>query len=256
MKGALFMLKHAIRAIAAAIGAALILNGIFMIIFANSTIGSYLTVLIGIIFFLPAIFIGTAKRLLSIPVFKLLAALIVCGGIVTAVMIMFLFVYGTADNVTYNEDYLIVLGCGLRGEEPTEPLRARLDTALDYLDRNETCTVIVSGGQGRGEAITEAEAMRRYLTERGVDNDRIIIEDRSTSTSENFKFSNKAADNLLAATQTAFVTNDFHIYRAYNLARLQGFTFNHIHADTSWYNLAPCYLREMLAIMKMTAFGY
>ena len=237
------MLKHAIRAIAAAIGAALILNGIFMIIFANSTIGSYLTVLIGIIFFLPAIFIGTAT-------------LIVCGGIVTAVMIMFLFVYGTADNVTYNEDYLIVLGCGLRGEEPTEPLRARLDTALDYLDRNETCTVIVSGGQGRGEAITEAEAMRRYLTERGVDNDRIIIEDRSTSTSENFKFSNKAADNLLAATQTAFVTNDFHIYRAYNLARLQGFTFNHIHADTSWYNLAPCYLREMLAIMKMTAFGY
>ena len=256
MKGALFMLKYAVRTFTALFGAALILNGIFMIIFANSTIGSYLTILIGLIFFLPSMFLSRTKKLLAFPLFKLVAVLIALGGLITAVTVAFLFVYGTADNTTYNEDYLIVLGCGLRGESPTEPLRARLDTALEYLDRNNTCRVIVSGGQGNGETITEAEAMRRYLTERGIDNERIIVEDRSTSTSENFKFSNKAAGNALASSQTVFVTNDFHIYRAYNLARLQGFTFNHLHADTSWYNIAPCYLREMLAIMKMAVLRY
>lgn len=250
------MLKRSIRAAAAIFGAALVLNGIFMIIFANSTVGSYMTILAGLLFFLPSVFLNFVKRLLIIPIFKLIAALVVFCGTVTVLLIAFLFIYGTTDNVTYNEDYLIVLGCGLRGEEPTEPLRARLDTAIEYLEQNDKCRVIVSGGQGRGESIPEAEAMRRYLTERGISRDRIITEKESTSTTENFKFSNKVTDNALASTHAAFVTNDFHIYRAYNLAKLQGFTFNHIHADTSWYNLAPCYLREILAIGKMALFGY
>lgn len=256
MKGVSAMLKYVLRTAAALFGAALIINGICMIIFANSTIGSYLTVFWGLVFLLPAVFFKMAKSLLMFPLFKLITVLAVFGCGCIAIAAAFLYFYGTADNVTYNEDYLIVLGCGLRGETPTEPLRARLDTALDYLEQNNSCKIIVSGGRGNGESITEAEAMRRYLTERGVAADRIITEGKSTSTSENFRFSNKKTDNELASSQAAFVTNDFHIYRAYSLARLQGFTFTHIHADTSWYNLAPSYLREILAIGQMMVFKY
>ena len=250
------MLKYVLRTAAALFGAALIINGILLIIFANSTIGSYLTVFWGFIFLLPAVFFKKTVKLLMFPFFNLITVFAVFGFACSVITAAFLYLYGTDDNVTYNEDYLIVLGCGLRGETPTEPLRARLDTALGYLEQNRDCKVIVSGGRGSGESITEAEAMRRYLTERGVEASRIITEGKSTSTTENFRFSNKQTENELASSQAAFVTNDFHIYRAYSLARLQGFNFTHIHADTSWYNLAPSYLREILAIGQMIVFKY
>lgn len=164
---------------------------------------------------------------------------------------LFLYFYGNNNNSTYNEDYLLILGCGVRGEEPSSALRERLDTALEYLKKNESCRIIVSGGQGRDERISEAEAMRRYLTANGISGSRILSEDKSTSTTENFKFSNSLTDGELADSSAVFITNDFHIYRASSLARLQGFSMNHIGAPTAWYNIFPSYLREFLAIGQM-----
>lgn len=251
------MVKNIIRCICVVLGAAFIVNGIFLILFANSTVGSYLTVLLGLLFLLPSLLLKQTVCLLKrSSLAKLAAAVLLFFCSITAIATAFLFLYGTSDNVTYNEEYLIILGCGVRGETPTEPLRSRLDTALSYIDRNEHCKIIVSGGQGNGEDISEAEAMRRYLTENGVDEGRLIIENESTSTSENFKFSNKLVSDGLSSYEVAFITNDFHIYRAYNLARIQGYYFNHLHAPTSWYNIAPSYLREMLAIAKMIVFKY
>lgn len=251
------MLKTVLRCICAAFGALLIINGICLILFANSTIGSYLTLLLGLIFLIPSLFLDKTIYLLKkYTAAKLTAALIMFFFSITVIATAFLALYGTSDNVTYTEDYLIVLGCGVRGEIPTEPLRSRLDTAIEYIGKNENCKIILSGGQGNGEDISEAEAMRRYLTEHGIDEKRLILESESTSTTENFRYSNKLVDGGLSSYEVAFITNDFHIYRAYNLARIQGYYFNHLHADTSWYNLAPSYLREMLAIMQMAVFKY
>lgn len=251
------MLKKIVKILCAAFGASLIINAVVMIIFANSTIGSYLTLLVGLVFFLPSVFYSKIHSLFKKYILiRIGTAVLSFFTLATLISSLFLVIYGTSDTVTYNEDYLIVLGCGLRGDKPTEPLRSRLNTALEYLNRNDNCKIIVSGGQGNGEDIPEADAMAKYLIENGVDETRIIKEDKSTSTSENFKFSNDITENSLASEEVAFITNDFHIYRAYNLARIQGFYFNHLHADTSWYNLAPSYLREMLAIAKMIVFKY
>lgn len=83
---------------------------------------------------------------------------------------------------------VMIFGCYVRGEEPGRTLTTRLDAALSLLKRYPNADCIVSGGQGSNEAISEAEAMRRYLVSRGIAEERIKLEDRSTNTSENLEY--------------------------------------------------------------------
>lgn len=83
---------------------------------------------------------------------------------------------------------VMVFGCYVRGEEPGRTLTTRLDAALSLLKRYPNADCIVSGGQGSNEAISEAEAMRRYLVSRGIAEKRITLEDRSTNTSKNLEY--------------------------------------------------------------------
>lgn len=83
---------------------------------------------------------------------------------------------------------VMIFGCYVRGEEPGRTLTTRLDAALSLLKRYQNADCIVSGGQGSNEAISEAEAMRRYLVSRGIAEERITLEDRSTNTSENLEY--------------------------------------------------------------------
>ncbi|MDD6763682.1 MAG: YdcF family protein [Clostridiales bacterium] len=245
------MKKNILRIICIMAGAAITVNGICLMLRANITTGTWLTIILGLALLLPSLFIKHTKRLMKHTFFKCLAVCIILGTTTMLSTTLFLYFYGNNNNSTYNEDYLLILGCGVRGEEPSSALRERLDTALEYLKKNESCRIIVSGGQGRDERISEAEAMRRYLTANGISGSRILSEDKSTSTTENFKFSNSLTDGELADSSAVFITNDFHIYRASSLARLQGFSMNHIGAPTAWYNIFPSYLREFLAIGQM-----
>ena len=86
-------------------------------------------------------------------------------------------------------DCLVVLGAALNGREPSAALEARLETAADYLDAHPETDVIVSGGQGVSEVVSEAECMRDWLLRRGIDPGRIRMEDRSTDTAENLRYS-------------------------------------------------------------------
>ena len=96
--------------------------------------------------------------------------------------------------VTYKEDAIIVLGAAVHGKTPSRTLRYRLKKAVDYHEQNPDAIIIVSGGQGAQEDISEAEAMKIYLVENGVASNKIIKEDKSTSTAENFKFSKEILD--------------------------------------------------------------
>lgn len=249
------MKKNIVRIIAIAFGAFLFFNGLCLIVFASANIGSYLTVLLGLCLILPAVFKNITRIVMGWQVSKFLLAFISLLSVSVVVISAILFVYGNVKTVTYKEDYLLVLGCGVNGETPSSPLVSRLDTALKYCEKNTECKIIVSGGRGNGEDITEAEAMRRYLVEHGIDNERIIKEDKSTSTTENFIFSNRMIDGGFGSYSVAFITNDFHVYRANSLARYQGFKMNHMGAPTTWYNVVPSYLREMLAIVQMFVFN-
>lgn len=116
---------------------------------------------------------------------------------------------------------IIVLGACIRGTKITGSLKRRLDKALLYLHDNPETIVIVSGGQGRGEDVTEAFAMRQYLLECGVPNARITMEDRSRTTEENLKFSKELLKR--GENKIGIVTNNFHIYRAIKLAKAEGY---------------------------------
>ena len=118
-------------------------------------------------------------------------------------------------------DWIIVLGAQVRGTYITNSLKRRLDAALSYLEGSPRSRVIVSGGMGPGEDITEAEAMAGYLIKCGVPQERIFLEDCSTSTRENLRFSRKYTD--AERDRVGIVTNDFHIYRSSLIARQEGY---------------------------------
>lgn len=117
--------------------------------------------------------------------------------------------------------YLIVLGAHVQGRKVTDSLARRLERAAEYARKHESTTVIVSGGRGKGEEISEAKAMEEYLIRRGIGRERIVKESRSATTKENLEFSKAFVDDL--RRPVAVVSNDFHMYRAVCYAKNSGY---------------------------------
>ena len=180
---------------------------------------------------------------------------IVClAGIEAAVVFR-----GEADNSAIPVDAVIVLGAGVNGETPSAALWSRIRAAEDYLEIHPDVPVVLSGGQGAGEAISEAEAMRRALwKEDGAENARLLVEERSTNTAENFRFSKALLEERGLDTGTAtiaVVTNDFHCFRAHMIAQKQGLRTIDVPAELPWWWLtANYYLREAFAVVKTALF--
>lgn len=145
-----------------------------------------------------------------------LLALVIAGfGLFAALETM--VIRGSIEEETGNDVCaVIVLGAGVNGETPSLSLRVRIDAAEDYIRAHPDLPVILSGGQGAGEAITEAECMRRALVARGIDENRLYLEERSTSTEENMAFSRALLEELGVDTAqcVAIVTSDYHLCRA------------------------------------------
>jgi len=157
-------------------------------------------------------------------------------------------------------DAVIVLGAGVNGETPSMALQTRIDAAAAYLEQHPDVPVVLSGGQGSGEDITEAEAMRRALKAKGMPEDRLLLEESSTSTAENFAFSKVLLEDHDIDTDTAViavVTNDFHIFRAKLIAQREGLTTIGVPAELPWWWLtANYYVREAFALTKTLIFDF
>ena len=154
-------------------------------------------------------------------------------------------------------DYLIVLGAGLWGTVPSLSLIERLDAARIYLNEHPDAIAIVSGGQGPGEDITEAEAMNSWLVRRGIAPERIIKEEKSTSTVENLAFSLEIiGERSDGDVSIAIVTNEFHLYRAKEYARAFGVEAVGVGAKSTHKILAVnYYIREACGVVYMWVFG-
>lgn len=178
--------------------------------------------------------------------------------VLIAVMIIssILMISAASRSVRAGADAVIVLGAGVHGEEVTDSLQKRLDTALEYYAKNPDTLIVVSGGMGNGESLSEAEAMQRYLVEHNVPEDQILLEDQSTNTTENFENSKALLDARLGAGtyNTVFVTNDFHIYRAGKEAEKAGLVgVRGLAAPTPILTIPGAYMREAAAIMYYAA---
>lgn len=166
---------------------------------------------------------------------------------------------GSSDPSALPADAVVVLGAGVNGTQPSLSLYTRLTAALDYLEENPDVPVVLTGGLGYGEEITEARCMYDWLTARGVDPARLIMEEQAGNTAENFAFSKELleeqgidpAENLVAV-----VTNDFHIARSRLIAAWQGYghAFG-VPAKLPWRHLeVNYYLRESFAMVKTWIF--
>ena len=160
---------------------------------------------------------------------------------------------GAKNTTAFTEDCVLVLGGGIRGEQILPALQYRLDKCLEYLQHNPDVPVIVSGGQGRGETISESEAMKRYLVSKGVDANQIIEENQSKNTRQNMQFSKILLEDLFPSGNYSVVciTSDYHAFRANQFAKKENLPVSHYNAKIPWYLYPSAYCRETLSIIKM-----
>lgn len=242
-----------VKTIFIAVGAGLAVNALLLAALSNMNVGIVLTFALGVVFLVYGLLFKTVNRFVP----KIIIYVFAVGIVSAAVLGSFLFIYGNLDSVKYDEDAIVVLGSGIRGEKPTKNLIRRLERAIDYYNKNPNAVIVVSGGQGLQEDITEALAMERYLLRRGVLKDKIIKEEKATSTYENFVFTKQILDSYFDGEYSVvFVTNDYHVYRAKGLAKIAGFDdAASLHCSTPWYLVVPSFLRECLAVVKLWVFG-
>jgi len=170
---------------------------------------------------------------------------------------LFIYLYGQNDTATFDEDAVIVLGAGLRGETPSMILRERLQAAFRYHEQNPTAVIVVSGGLGTGETITEALAMERYLVGMGVPPEMIIKEETSTNTRENIAFSKPLLDaHFEGEYNVVIITSDFHIFRSVMIARKNGLSSTNVHSIIPKYLIPWYYFRETASILYHTLFYF
>lgn len=151
-------------------------------------------------------------------------------------------------------DYCIILGAQWKSSGPSYVLQKRLDAALVYLRENPETVVIVSGGQGSNEPISEAEGMKTYLVNAGIAEERILMEDTSTNTNENLVNSSALLDK--GHDRVVLVTNDFHVFRACGIAKKQGYAhLEGLAADSYPAMLPNNLLREFMGVIKDIAVG-
>lgn len=177
------------------------------------------------------------------------------GLLLISSLLVPIFYHGTHSDYQA-ADYVIILGAGLRGDAITWALKERLDKAIAYLADYSQAKVVVSGGQGPRELLSEAEAMQRYLILNGIEADRILIEDQSTSTYENFVFSQRllTSHDIKNPETVIIITNDFHMFRSKILAKRNGFYPLGLPCKTPWPIFISSYLRETFALVKSVLF--
>lgn len=230
-------------------------NSLVLLSYGNYGFGSIIVyvcaILVSLIVFLKNDFDKVTKN----GVGKWVKIVIYLAGSLFLVSFAFLHIAAQISKPTGDEKCMIILGAGLQGDKPSKILQYRLDKAYEYIKENPDIVVITSGGQGADEIISEGEAMRNYLIEKGCKGDNIYAECTSTTTEENFANSYEIMKELGMDkdTRTVFVTNDFHCFRAGQYAKYAGFTDMHpLAAKTPAFLIMNSYFREIFSLVKYT----
>ncbi|HFI0626270.1 TPA: YdcF family protein [Streptococcus suis] len=146
-------------------------------------------------------------------------------------------------------DYVVVLGAGLIGDKITPLLASRIDKGIAIYQKQPGCKLIMSGGQGPDEIIAEGQAMANYVLEKGVPAEDILIENQSTNTEENLKFSYAL---MKPGSRFALVTNYYHVFRALLLARKLKIKCIGYGARTKFYFSLNAFIREFVGYVVMS----
>ncbi len=244
------------RTLCLALGGFLVLNTIIVCFLSNYNLGVILPAMLG----LPLLLLGLFWGRMDAGFWLFLRRLVlVCYGLGCLFLLflgsLMLRAIDRGDHGDY--DALIVLGAAVHGDRVTWVLSNRLDAAYDYAVAHPKTVLVVSGGQGDGESVTEASAMAGYLVRRGIDSARILLEDKAESTAENFAYSKAIIDEQLGSDASiGFVTTRFHVYRAGRVAQKGGIPARGLGAPDVWYIAINNFLRECVGICWYTVKGW
>ena len=234
----------------------LILNGFTMIRKEGFRIPNLLSMLFGILIFAGEIFLIAAVFHASFLERWQLFLLFACGYSVFYISMVFLafMFYSLLISVLprrIDYDYVIVLGAGLAGgERVTKLLADRLDKAVQvYENSMSLCRIIVSGGKGSDEKISEAQAMKNYLLENGIKENDILLEDQSSDTMENLQNSKEIIYSRKGRKLTALVTSSYHVFRAMLYSKKLSFPLTGIGSRIAFYYWPSAMIREYAALV-------
>jgi uncharacterized SAM-binding protein YcdF (DUF218 family) len=175
------------------------------------------------------------------------------------IVFLFFFIFILYKNVKYENysgaeksNFIVVLGSGLKyGTQLSPEGKRRTDKAVEYLKKYPHLNVFLTGGQGIDEKIPESVAMREYLLEKGIEDKRIFLEDKSTNTNENIKFYiDTLKDKNMEYQNILLVTSDFHMPRATIIAKYYNLSVSPLCSKTRIVSFIPNIMREELAYIK------
>ena len=242
------LLKTRFQSLLFTVGIVLVVETLIVSTLSNYNLGVILPAFFGVPMILIAFLLPYMDRGF-LRVLKWVAA--GCYALAACIFLVcgFLMIRSCRQSASSDADAVIVLGAAVHGEKVTWVLENRLNTAKTYLDSHPDCICVVSGGMGNEENVTEASAMKKYLVEHGTEPERILMEENATNTPENFIYSKSIIYDILGNdAKIAFVTTDFHIFRAGRVAKSLGIDTFGIPAPDVWYLRLNNFLRECVGI--------
>lgn len=227
------------------LGIILLIYGIDMISLKSRNTFFLIWIIMGIISFL----IGINCKYNFINSIPLFIKFLLIIFLAIFLIIEFLIISKFDDKGIKDLDYIIVLGALVYEDRPSIVLQYRLDKAYQYLKENKNTKCIVSGGQEKNEKYSEAKIMSDYLIKKGIKKERIILEDKSTTTKENLQYSSKYFEKN--NNTIGIVTNNFHLFRSTYIAKKLEFkNLYGIASKSRIKNLPNNLLREFFAVLK------
>lgn len=254
-----------------------------------NNIFTYFWLLLGVVLLAAGIFLFRLYRKGgTLPKWFVISSGSLCGIILLFFAVMLgMIVHEAYQQPQAGADYMIVLGARVRGDRISALLKYRLDTALEYLSDNPDTVVVVSGGQGSGENMSEAAAMQAYLVEHGIQSEHILMDDASLNTDQNiqnsidliyhYEYENAAVKGQNSSRHIVLISNGFHLFRATRIMKQQIWdiqndtsenngtgseknpfdkvTIEGIGAPSKWYVAPNSYVREVFAVVKYKLCG-
>ncbi len=225
------------------ISAALLVYEICLLLLYKKVSLSYFMIALSLVLLMYAFL--ALKGVLPVLLQRIISSMIVVF-LVSFVVITFQVITTGMQRDTSSCDQLLILGAQVEGDSPSASLKYRLDASLEYLELYPDTTVIVSGGKGDGEDISEARCMADYLMDHGIDEDQIILEDQSTSTQENLEYSQK----YFQGNKTIVISNSFHMYRVKKIAESLDIPISCYGASSHLITCVHFVIREYFALLK------
>lgn len=236
----------------------IIISIILMVLVFGMTFGTFFLAFLG----LAVLVFGILRRLRRIKKHKRTAALAhkILSALFSLWLVSFVIICGLilfcSPDKDVEADYGIILGAGIHGEEPSATLEGRLLEGVEYLEDKPDAKVVVSGGKGPSQPITEAEVMKNYLVEQGIDSVRIIEENRASNTKENIVYSQEKIQEIENDTEqkVVIITSDYHLFRAKMIANRYELAPEGKVAESPPFVLINYLVREYFAVIKSFLF--